>query len=303
MHQPISIIVPVFNEQDGVTDTVRGIHGVLSAAVLPFEIIIVDDGSNDNTAQALRALRDAARVVRHPNNRGYGAALKTGIAVAAYDHIVIIDADGTYPSDRIPELAGAMAGHDMVVAARSGAGVHIPFARRPAKWFITKLAEYLCGQPIPDLNSGLRIMRKDVLMRFIGLLPDGFSFTTTITLAMISNGCRVHYVPINYNARQGRSKIRPISDTLNFIQLIIRTVMYFEPLKVFLPLSLLLFIGAMAALIHRVIVGRGLLVISVMLFVAAIQILAVGMLADLFDKRSQIKYSPFEDEIHKDATR
>jgi len=287
--QAVSIIIPVYNEKDVVADTVRGIQHACTAAMLPCEIIVVDDGSDDPTRQALSAIHDSAHIIRHQKNRGYGAALKTGIAAARHEWIVIIDADGTYPQDRIPELAHAMAENDMVVAARCGSEGHIPFIRRPAKWFITKLAEYLCGQPIPDLNSGLRVMRKNVVIRFIGLLPDGFSFTTTITLAMITNGYRVHYVPVNYHVRTGRSKIRPIRDTLNFIQLIIRTVMYFEPLKVFLPISLLLFIGAMAALIHRVIVGRGLLVISVMLFVAAIQILAVGMLADLIDKKASIK--------------
>jgi len=295
MQSLVSIIVPVYNEKISIAETVRGIHNTLSAAGGSFEIIVVDDGSDDGSARVLDAVKGIARILRHQQNRGYGASIKSGIAASVGDLIAIIDADGTYRYDRLPELVRAMAAHDMVVAARTGAEVCIPFSRRLAKWFITRLAEYLCGQPISDLNSGMRVMRRDVMKRFQGLLPDGFSFTTTITLAMITNGYRVHFVPVNYRVRRGRSKFRPIRDTLTFIQLIIRTVMYFEPLKVFLPISLMLFAAALAALIHRVLVGKGLLVISVMLFVAAVQVLAIGMLADLIDKRGQMNHLPPDD--------
>ena len=155
--------------------------------------------------------------------------------------VVITDSDGTYPNDRIPELAAMMTDWDMVVGARTGDEVRVPLVRRPAKWALNMLANVLVETRIPDLNSGLRVFRREVVLRFLPILPNGFSFTTTITLAMLSEGYRVTFVPIDYYARQGRSKIRPVYDTLNFLQLIVRTVLYFNPLRVFLPLSLFFF--------------------------------------------------------------
>jgi len=221
------------------------------------------------------------KVVRHQMNYGYGAALKSGLLHSQYPIVVITDADGTYPIERIPDLIRQMHHHDMVVGARIGQKVSVPLIRRPAKWIIGSLASYLAGQPIPDLNSGLRAMRRSVVMRFLSLLPDGFSFTSTITLAMITNKYRVRYEPIDYHQRHGRSKIRPIYDTINFVQLIIRVVAYFHPLKVFVPLSLILLVGCVIAFIYRLIVGEGMAIVITLLFVSAIQLLGVGLLADL----------------------
>jgi hypothetical protein len=163
--------------------------------------------------------------------------------------------------------------------------VKIPLIRRPAKWAINQLANYLSQASIPDLNSGLRVMRRDVLQRFIRLLPAGFSFTTTITLAMLTNGFPVRFEAIDYEQRSGRSKIRPIRDTLNFIQLIIRTVMYFEPLRIFVPLSGLLIFASVAVLVSSWLLGKVMDVTTVVLFVAGIQMLATGMIADIIDRR------------------
>lgn len=246
---------------------------------------MVDDGSADQTAQ--RAEEAGARVVRHPINRGYGAALKSGIRRAAYEHVVILDADCTYPPEALPELLDAGDDLDMVVGARKKGKVHIPLIRRPAKAFLRWLASYLSGYPIPDLNSGFRLMRKAVVQRYVGLLPNGFSFTTTITLAMLVSGYAVKYVDIEYHKRTGRSHIRPIRDTLGFFALILRTVMYFNPLRIFMPLALTFITAGVAVfLLTWAYADRPLDTTSLLLIVTGIQLGAVGMIADVIARRS-----------------
>jgi len=198
-----------------------------------YEIIVVDDGSQDRTAELARA--EGATVLVMPENRGYGASLKTGIGHSRFETIVITDADGTYPAHYIPVLIAQLGQYDMVVGARTGQHVEIPLTRRPAKWLLRVLAGYLAGRHIPDLNSGLRVMKKDLVRRFSHLLPSGFSFTTTITLAALCSSSLVKYSPIDYKARIGKSKIRPVH-AFDFALLIIRTIVYFNPLKIFLPI-------------------------------------------------------------------
>lgn len=287
-NQPqVSVIVPAYNEAHGIGPVLKELDQTLKASDLAYEIIVVDDGSTDGTADIIQ--QSGQRVVRHSVNQGYGAALKTGLRVAQGEWIVITDSDGTYPNDRIPELVALMPDWDMVVGARLGNKVHIPLIRRPAKWVLNVIANAMTGTRIPDLNSGLRVFRRDIPMEFLPILPNGFSFTTTITLAMLSEGYRVNFVPIDYFARKGRSKIRPIYDTLNFLQLIIRTVLYFNPLKVFLPLSIFFMIAGIAVgLISKLVFGKLLDVTTILLLATGVQILMLGMLADLIDKRSRL---------------
>jgi glycosyltransferase involved in cell wall biosynthesis len=285
----LSIVIPVYNEE-------LGIEGVISSLLdnLSFlegegsvEIIIVNDGSSDRTGEILKGIIDPRIMfVEHPFNRGYGAALKTGIRNSSAPWVLITDADGTYPNDAISELWKERADNDMVVGSRTGPIRSSPLIRRPPKWVLRKLASYLSRTDIPDLNSGLRLMRREIVGQFKNILPTGFSFTTTITLAMLSAGYRVKYVPVDYLKRHGKSKIRPIYDTINFLQLIIRTIMFFDPLRIFLPLSFA-FIGG------SVFVGVGsyfylerfLDSTTVMLFVTGVQLLALGMLADMINRR------------------
>ncbi len=276
----VSVVIPAYNEEDGITDVVRQIQ----ALPLPVELIVVDDGSGDGTAA--RAEAAGARVIRHPHNRGYGAALKTGILASRGSAVVITDADGTYPNERIPELVALLERHDMVVGARTGTNVAIPLTRRPAKWVLNKLANYLSESHIPDLNSGLRAFRRQSVLDFFGILPSGFSFTTTITLAMHVNDHSVAYVPVDYHARRGRSKIRPIQDTANFLALIVRTVLYFRPLKVFLPLSGFLFLAAVGIFFYSLLFTDKVMDASVTItLMTSFQVAAIGLLADLIDKR------------------
>jgi glycosyltransferase involved in cell wall biosynthesis len=284
--------VPAYDEEGGIEGVVARLSGL--GLAVPLEILVVDDGSRDGTSRALENIASrhpGLRVIRHEQNRGYGAALKTGFANARHEVVVITDADGTYPENRIAELLARIdAGAEMAVGARTGADVEVPFLRRPAKAFLRALASYLAGVRIPDLNSGLRAMRRDLVLLYRPILPDGFSFTTTITLAALTNGHRVDWVSIDYKKRQGISKIRPIRDTLGFASLIVRTVLYFNPLKVFFPAALLIGLGLMGSLYYDVFViaPPNLSDKTVLLFVAFIQVLSVGMLADLVDKRSRL---------------
>jgi glycosyltransferase involved in cell wall biosynthesis len=283
-NKPVSVIIPAFNEEEGIEKVLAQLKSLNLGE--KSEIIVVDDGSTDQTFRM--ASVNGVKVIRHEQNMGYGAALKAGIRHAKNEIIVISDADGSYPIKNIPIFLVDMEHADMVVGARVGKKAHISFYRKPAKWFINKLANHLSGIKIPDLNSGLRAMRKEKVERFFSILPERFSFTTTITLAFLTNGYSVKYIPIEYYKRKGKSKIHPIKDTLNFIQLIIRTIMYFNPLKIFLPLSFTFFIASATVLIVSWLSGRVMDITTTILFVAGIQLLAIGMIADLIDKRGRL---------------
>jgi glycosyltransferase involved in cell wall biosynthesis len=272
----VSIIIPAYNEGAHVAEQIRDVRAVMERSGWAFEIVVVDDGSTDDTAQ--RAAETGVRVLRHKRNRGYGASLKRGIAATSYDWVLITDADGTYPAMAIPELLEHADGNDMVVGARTGQRVAVPLARRPAKWFLRSLASYLAGLRIPDLNSGLRLMRRDLVERYVHLLPSGFSFTTTITLAAACNEHQVTYVPIDYLARLGQSKIRP-RHAYDFLLLVLRTIVFFNPLKVFIPLGALMAVAGVAKFIYDV-TRANLSESAIFAFLAALLIWAVGMLAD-----------------------
>jgi glycosyltransferase involved in cell wall biosynthesis len=283
----LSVIVPAYNEEHGIGMVLGQVFQALSGSGVKFEVIIVDDGSQDQTAEIANEV-GFARVVRHRVNRGYGAAIKTGIRLAQHDLICITDADGTYPNVRIPDLLDALVagGHDMVIGARVGENVSIPLLRRPAKWMIARLAYIVAGESIPDINSGLRVFKRSVAMRFFNLLPDGFSLTTTFTLGSLVNGYSIGYLPIEYYPRLGKSKIRPIQDTLNFIQLVLRIALYFSPLKIFLPIGGLLFIlGLLWGWISWFFFGRIADASMMAIIMAAIQVSVVGLLADLINHR------------------
>jgi glycosyltransferase involved in cell wall biosynthesis len=282
-----TVIIPAYNEKQAIGDVLKNLQGAMSAIDVSYEIIVVDDGSKDATAEIAERVADVT-VLRHKRNRGYGAALKTGIRHAQYDLICIADADGTYPVERIPDLIAGIdeKGYDMIVGARIGNKVHVPFIRRPAKWGIGRLANFVAGEPIPDVNSGLRVFRREIALRFLSLLPDQFSFTVTITLAMLTNDYLVDYIPINYYSRVGDSKIRPIQDTLNFIQLALRIALYFAPLKIFLPTSGFVFTLAVAwAVFSKFVLGRLADVSTLVIAMTGFQIAVIGLLAELINRR------------------
>jgi glycosyltransferase involved in cell wall biosynthesis len=239
----VSVIIPAFNEQHAIRDQIIQIQNVLNNDQYDYEIIVVDDGSSDQTL--LEAGLPEVRRLRHPENRGYGAALKTGIDTASYENILIIDADGTYPASEIPAILQKMDQADMVIGARTGAQVHTSWSRQPAKWLLRVLAQWIADQHIPDLNSGLRAFRKSVVRQYYSILSDRFSFTTTITLAYLADNYRLIYHPINYFPRIGSSKI-VAWHFIDFMALIFRISMMFNPLRIFIPLAL--FFGGLGLL-------------------------------------------------------
>ena len=283
----LSIIVPLFNEEISAGSFCRKLEQVMGGSGIDYEIILVDDGSTDSTIENLGLLEGKIVLLHHDNNRGYGAALKTGIRNSNFDTICIIDGDSTYPAEVIPSLFAGMQGADMVIGSRDR--LNIPWLRKPAKWFLRQLAEYIAGCRIPDLNSGLRIFRKADALKFFPILPDGFSFTTTITLGMLTNGFNLRYIPIHYGSREGRSKIRPFPHLLAFLVLIIRTSLYFNPLKICMPFSLLLVLTAVGMFVYNLLwqpVAH--YAIALIFFIASVQVLATGILADLIQKRNHV---------------
>jgi glycosyltransferase involved in cell wall biosynthesis len=281
----LSVLVPAYNEEAALAKTVASIERHRSA-FSEMEIIVIDDGSNDCTRDIARAL--PVILIEHDINRGYGAALKEGLRRSKSEFVLITDADGTYPLDEILRLAAEAIESDMVIGARTGKLTTLPLARRIGKWIITRLAEYLTRQTIPDLNSGFRIFRRDVALRFAAIYPDGFSFTTTITLAMLTNHYRVKFVPIAYGKRVGKSSIRPIRDFINFVILIIRICACFKPLSVFVPPALLLIVTGAAKGAIDYGQQHHLGALSVTMALTGIQMLFIGLVADLIDQRMKL---------------
>jgi len=286
----LSVIIPAYDEADGIAPTLEELVEVLEGAGLDHEVLVVDDGSTDGTRALVEGLGErlpSVRVLAHPDNRGYGAALKTGIREAAAPLVAITDADRTYPAAALPALVDRLTRERaaMVVGARIGPDVHIPLERRPMKAVLRWLASYVAGRRIPDLNSGLRVFDRRRALEQFHLISDGFSFTTTITLAFMARELPVLYEPIDYRARTGSSKIRPIADTLNFLKLILRVSIYFNPMKVFMPVAALVGVAGLAWGVRQWWEMGGLGEAPVLLLVSALQIFLVGLIADMISRR------------------
>lgn len=283
-----SIIVPCYNEEEAVAQTVDHLLANESDPST-FELIVVNDGSTDRTREILEEYAGRysnVHLLNHSSNQGYGASLKTGIRKARAELIAITDADGTYPNERLPELVAACHEYDMVVGARTADGVKYSKLRAAPKFFLQRWMSWIARQHIPDINSGMRVFRKSVAERFIGILPDGFSFTVTITLAMLTNYRPTLFVPITYRRRIGQSKLRPFRDTLRFVALILRTGTYFAPLRVFFPFVGLLFLMVLVSLVYDVVHLGNLTDKTVLLFLFALNAGMFALLADMIDKRS-----------------
>lgn len=299
----VSVVIPAFNEETAVGAEVENIRQTLQRSGIVHEIIVVDDGSQDRTAD--NAVAAGARVLRHLNNRGYGASLKTGIVAARYEMICITDADGTYPAEQIPVLLESLKTADMAVGARTGANVNIPLVRKPAKMMLGWLAEQVAGRKIPDLNSGLRAFRRELAMRYFPVLSNQFSFTTTITLALMADDYAVTYHPIDYYARIGKSKIVP-RHFMDFIILVMRMAMLFQPLKVFIPAALsfgglgvlkVMYDVATSSLRHpgeswSVFYTPVLSTSAILLLLIGLQFLLIGMVADGVVRRIALHSGP-----------
>ena len=284
----VSIVLPCYNEQDHVLLELERISRAMDISGLPYELIAVDDASTDGTLERLQSAEPKLprlRVVHFPRNGGAGTVRQVGTQQAKGEIVVWTDADMTYPNERIPELVAMLDADpaiDQVVGARtSEEGTH-KVARVPAKWFIRKLAEKLTNSEIPDLNSGLRAFRREVARPYLRLLPPGFSCVTTITLAFLSNQHAVVYVPIDYAKRAGVSKFRFFSDAYRYILQVLRMVMYFNPLKVLMPVALfLLALGLVKGVYDMVVHPFYFAINTVLIFVTGLIIASLALLADL----------------------
>lgn len=248
MHAPgdrpqVSVILPAFQEALGIGPVLERVRTVMERTGLSYEILVVDDGSSDGTGD--RAREAGARVVAHPYNIGNGAAVKTGIRNARGHDIVLLDADGQHPPEKIPELLEKLARFDMAVGARTRASdsrIHRDLANRA----YNELATYVTGRKIPDLTSGFRAVRGKVAREFVNLLPNTFSYPSTLTLAVFRSGYSVAYVPIDAAKRQGKSKIKLFRDGSRFFLIILKIATLFAPMRVFFPTALIMFLSGIA---------------------------------------------------------
>jgi polyisoprenyl-phosphate glycosyltransferase len=277
----VSVVLPVYNERGHVREEIDRIRRALAASPYSFEIIVVDDGSDDGSETELPAI-EGIRLIRHNHNRGSGSARRTGTTAARGRIVVWTDADMTYPNDEIPSLVKELDGHDQVVGARRTEEGTNRLFRVPAKWFIRKLASYLTEADIPDLNSGLRAFRRDVAMQYVHQLPAGFSCVTTLTMSFLANGYSVKYVPIDYKPRAGTSKFHWWRDTKRYLLQVVRMSLSYNPLKVFLPIGLvLLAIGLFKLGYDWVDKDFRLAANTLLILFASLQAITVGLLADL----------------------
>lgn len=282
----LSVVLPTFNEAGHVIDELERIDRSLTAAGIAHEIIVVDDASTDDTA-ALVERWGRARLIRLERNRGAGTARKLGTRAARGRYVAWTDVDLTYPNDRFPEFVAELerTGVDQVVGARTSEEGRLKLLRAPAKWFVRRLASYLVRQPIPDLNSGMRVFRRSIAVRYLDLLPAGFSCVSTLSLSFLANDHPVHYLDIEYSPRAGRSKFHPLRDSYLYVLQVLRMITYFEPLRIFGPIALSLLALSTAKLGYDLIAHPFRVAgITLLLYVAAFNTLALGLLADLSSK-------------------
>lgn len=278
----ISVVVPAYNEQHAIEPTVRAIQAVLPDPRLGGgTVIVVDDGSSDDTAQV--AAQVGATVVRHPHNLGYGRALKSGIAAATADTIVIVDADGTYPIPEIPALVERFhQGYDMVVGARSGKAFRESALKSALRYVLKSLVEFTAGRRVPDVNSGLRVFSRQTVMPYFAHLCDTFSFTTSLTLAYMMTGRFVAYVPVAYVERVGETKVRLFRDALRTLQYIIQAIAYYNPIKLFLLLIVATVLVTALAMLAAIPSGAAMIVlIATVGVLTSIVLFGLGLVADV----------------------
>ncbi len=274
----ISIIVPAYREEEGISGVVRDIRRVMDVTGRSYEILVVDDGSDDETAAEAQGA--GARILSHPYNIGNGAAVKTGIRNARGEILVTLDGDGQHSPEDIPRLLDKMDAYDMAVGARTGAS-ESSFHRSLANRLYNRFATYMCKRRIEDLTSGFRAIRTDIARRFVSLLPNTFSYPTTITMAVVRSGYSLVYVPITAARRVGTSKIQPAKDGSRFLLIIIKIATLFSPMRVFLPVSAIMFLlGLGYGLFKIFFMGGRYGPTSAMLMTVSVVIFMVGLVSE-----------------------
>ncbi len=276
----VSVVIPCFNEENAIQQVINDVRSAMNQTEYSYEILIVDDCSTDSTAS--RAEESNVRVIRRKRNGGSGASRKTGIIAARGEIIAMLDADGTYTAADLPQMLDHFPEWDQVNGARTSEEGTMKLFRVPAKWFIRQLAIYLSGVYIPDLNTGLKAFKRSVMLKYLWVMPDGFSCVTTMTLAFLCNGYAVTWIPTQYHKRIGSSKFHPIKDTSKYLSTVVRMVMYFNPLRIFMPMSLILILAGIVRAFYDVFrLGWELQESNILLILGGILIGVMGLLADL----------------------
>jgi len=277
----LSIVVPAYNEDHVVKDVITGILSQLKSLGYNShnsELILVDDGSTDNTYSEVLKV-EGIKIIRHENNRGYGASLKTGISAADFENIIILDADGQHDPKYIPQLLELGKNSDMVVATRKGF-THSQIIRLPGKLLMLALATGLAYEKIPDLNCGYRLLKKSIIMLFLDLLCNGFSFSTTSTIALICSGHKINYLEVECKKReQGKSQVTLYAG-LRTLLYILQMFMAFKPLRLFIPVTLMFLMAGLSLFTYEFILYRNIGEITVLLLTSAVSCFLVGLVAD-----------------------
>ena len=282
-----SLIIPYFNEGKTISITLQEYIYELEKLSINYEIIIVDDGSYLQAKDFIKKTIDNLLIIEHSINKGYGSAINTGIKNSKFENIIITDSDNTYPAEKIVEMIKSYERFPcMVVASREGKNANIPLLRRPAKYLLRMLACYLCSYRIRDLNSGFRIFKKEFYQKYVNLMPNRFSMTSTLTILAVMHNYDIYYIKSDYRKRKGNSKINPIKDTAKFLSLVLKLVILTDGMRVFFPLSLLMIFSSIFILMLRLIgftIGGA---TSVILFCSGIQILCFGALCKCINYRN-----------------
>lgn len=276
----VTIVIPAYDEEGAIASVLQQIKALPIAS----DVIVIDDGSTDRTGEIARA--HGAHVIRHPINCGYGRSVKDAVMQSKNDVIVVTDADGTYPNEQIPSLLKKFhEGFDMVVGARHGPAYRGTFLKMPARIVFKFLVEFTTGRHIPDINSGLRIFRRSTVSKYLQDICDGFSFTTTITLIYLLTSKTVGYVQIPYHKRIGRSKVKMVRDTLRTMQYITEVTATYNPLKLFILVSVFLLAWSCIALLYALFDTNGIaLTIASIFLTGASIVFALGLIADPLGK-------------------
>ncbi len=274
----LTVIVPARNERQGLPATLAELGGMLAAQPqLAFrEVVVIDDGSSDGTGEAAREW--GARVIRHPEGLGNGAAIKRGIREARADWVLMLDADGQHPAAAVPAMLAMAERYDMVVGSRGGGGG--AWHRNLANRIYNALASYVSGRRIPDLTSGFRLLRADLAKDMVYLLPNTFSYPSTLTLALMRAGYPVGFLPIAVRPREGKSHVRLLADGSRFFLIILRVATFFAPLRVFLPLSALLFVAGLGWYAYTYLTEGRLTNLAVVLVGQATLLFALGLISE-----------------------
>lgn len=278
----VSVVLPAYNEEASVGEVLRQISEVMDGLSISYELLVVNDRSTDGTADC--AAQHGARVITHALNLGSGAARRTGIREARGEIIVMLDADGTYDAKTIPQMLSYFPEYDQVNGARTSEQGTLRPLRSAAKGFIRYLGMYLSGRYIPDLNTGLKAFKRSIMMEYLWVLPDGFSCVTTMTLAFLTNGHPVKYIPTPYYKRTaGKSKFHPLRDTASYLSTVVRVSTYFRPLRVYGPLAILTLLLGIAKSYYDFFIHakHSLEESDIILICTGILLAAIGLLADL----------------------